>query len=110
MFNRNFRQLVVAITLIALFGAPLTSAAAPRRAGMLGERSVTSGLFTWFWGFLEGSWSKEGCRIDPDGCLVTPSTATDNGCLIDPNGRCVDNSQQTTKEGCRIDPNGHCIP
>lgn len=104
MSNRNFRQSVVAFVLVALLGAPLTSSAAPRRAaGLLGERSVSSGLLTWLWGFLGGSWSKNGCRIDPSGC------AAKEGCRIDPNGRCATEAQETTDAGCSIDPFGRCI-
>jgi hypothetical protein len=109
MLNGNFRQSVVALVLVALLGAPLASSAAPRRAGLLGERSVSSGLFTWLWEFLGGSWAKNGCRIDPDGRCVTSSLETDEGCRIDPNGRCVTEPQPTNKEGCRIDPSGRCL-
>ena len=109
MSNRNFRQSVVVLVLVALLGAPLTSSAAPRRAaGLLGERSVSSGLFTWLWEFLGGSWAPEGCRIDPDGSCVARSLETDEGCMIDPSGRCVTSSEATPKEGCRIDPSGGC--
>ncbi len=109
MSNRNFRQSVVALVLVALLGAPLTSSAAPRRAGLLGERSVSSGLFTWLWESLGGVWAKNGCRIDPDGRCVTSSLETDEGCRIDPNGCCI-SVPQDTKNGCLIDPNGRCIP
>ena len=110
MSNRNFRQSVVALVLVALLGAPLTASAAPRRAaGLLGERAVSSGLFTWLWEFLGGSWSKEGCMIDPFGRCVSDSLETEEGCRIDPNGRCVTEPLPTNKEGCLIDPNGRCI-
>jgi hypothetical protein len=100
MSNRNFRQSVVALVLVALLGAPLTSSAAPRRAGLLGERSVSSGLFTWLWELLGGVWAKEGCMIDPFGRY------SENGCLIDPNGSPATSLEQTPKNGCRIDPDG----
>lgn len=110
MSSRNFRQLVVAITLIAFLGAPLMSSAAPRRGGLLGERSVSSGGLTWLWGFLGGAWTKNGCSIDPSGRCVTSSLeSTDEGCMIDPSGRCVSAPQDNTKNGCLIDPNGRCI-
>jgi len=111
MSNRNFRQSVVALALVALLGAPLISSASPRRAGLLGEQwSVSSGLFTWVWGFLGGVSSKNGCRIDPNGGYVTSSLEnSDNGCMIDPSGQLVTSSEATPKEGCRIDPNGRCI-
>lgn len=110
MSNRNFRQSVVALVLVALLGAPLTSSAAPRRAGLLGERSVSSGLFTWLWELLGGSGEKEGCMIDPSGgCTTSTLESMDNGCMIDPSGRCI-SVPQDTKNGCLIDPNGRCIP
>lgn len=101
MSNRNFRQSVVALALVALLGAPLLASAAPRRAaGPLGERSVSSGLFTWLWETLGRSWAPEGCMIDPSGCV------TKEGCRIDPDGSCRTSPEQAPKNGCRIDPNG----
>jgi|SRR5215216_3757524 len=39
----------------------------------------------------QGGEGKEGCRIDPNGCIPQ-------------------NSLPLTKEGCRIDPDGRCLP
>lgn len=108
MSINNFRRSVIALALVALLGAPLTSAAAPRAgARQFRAQDAYSEAVAWLWSFVAGRWSKNGCRIDPDGAC---QPSTDEGCRIDPNGRCVDGSEPTTKEGCRIDPDGRCIP
>ena len=56
---------------------------------------------------VTGLWSKNGCRIDPNGYCI-PATI-ENGCVIDPSGQCV-SEPITTKNGCIIDPNGLCRP
>ena len=110
MPTRNFRQSVIALALVALLGAPLTSAAAPRNGGFRLQDSY-SDVVAWRWSVINERWSKNGCSIDPFGRCVTNSLeGTDNGCLIDPSGRCVAVPQETTKEGCRIDPSGGCVP
>jgi hypothetical protein len=69
------------------------------------------------WSFLTSFWAEEGCDIDPNGrCAATRSTSgvtgqTDTGCDIDPNGRCTAASSTSgvtgqTDTGCYIDPNG----
>lgn len=111
MPTSNFRQSVIALVLVALLGAPLTSAAAPR-VGIrpFHAQDAYSEAVAWLWSFVARRWSKEGCRIDPNGRCVSDSLeSTDNGCRIDPDGHCAE-SQETTKNGCLIDPNGRCIP
>jgi len=40
------------------------------------------------WCFLGSLWGEEGCILDPNGrCL--PAAQTDSGCYIDPDGRCA---------------------
>lgn len=43
------------------------------------------------WTLLTSIWSEAGCRMDPDGkCL--PETQTTAGCRMDPSGGCVPGS------------------
>jgi hypothetical protein len=68
------------------------------------------------WESLRSLWSEEGCGIDPNGrCVQPPATInTDTGCNIDPNGRCMPGlipqppATIKTDEGCHIDPSGRC--
>jgi len=89
---------VVLLLLVLFVAAPFASAAAPP------DRTVRSAisrfeapallfrLMSWLTG---GVWEKNGCMIDPDGrCLSgtgaapAPPAGPDNGCGIDPGGRC----------------------
>lgn len=112
MPTSNFRRSVFPLVLVALLGAPLTSAAAAQeRVGVSSLRQISwESATTWLWRLL-GRVTKEGCRIAPSGRCVTDSLeSTDNGCLIDPSGRCIADPDEATKNGCRIDPDGRCIP
>lgn len=107
MSRSYFRQTVAALVLLTLTGAPLTASAAPRRETV----RLWGPSLEWISRMLAGRWTKEGCMIDPFGrCLPGTQQTTEEGCMIDPSGRCLDNPQPTMKEGCRIDPNGRCLP
>ena len=91
MSHNTFRRLVIVLALSAFLGTPLASLAAPHRA--VPERAELRldelSPLTWLWSLLERAWEKDGCLIDPNGrCLPGPVT-TKNGCVIDPNGRCL---------------------
>ena len=62
-------------------------------------------VFEPLWRFLGSLWGEEGCHLDPNGrCL--PAAQVDAGCHLDPDGRCLPAAQ--VDEGCHIDPNGRC--
>ncbi len=61
------------------------------------------------WSLLESAWGDNGCQIDPDGrCVAPPQASLDNGCQIDPSGACQASSA-LRDNGCQLDPNGRCV-
>ena len=66
----------------------------------------SDGMLARIWSLFTDFWSKNGCRIDPNGYCIPGTSegdpAIENGCQIDPNGQCI----TTMKNGCRIDPDG----
>ena len=110
MSIRNFRRSVLALVLVALLGAPLTSAAASRSgSGFSGPRQASgNSAVTWLWGML-GGLAREGRLIGPLGRGFEPSESTNESCRIDSRGRCVTSPEPAAKEGCSIDPFGRCI-
>jgi hypothetical protein len=117
MASASFRRkTLLLLLLVALATAPWASAAAQSRPAAI-SASAPFDLFSAGWRFLTSLWSKEGCRIDPDGrCMPQaaqplPVPRTGEGCRIDPNGACLPrpaNSVPTTDSGCHIDPSGLC--
>jgi hypothetical protein len=108
--SRNvFRRLVAVFVLFVALGTPLVSWAGP--AAQRSEARLAGPTpLAWFWSFLARIWTKEGCRIDPNGqCLPEPIVTPKTGCSIDPYGHCLPNSVTTTEEGCSIDPYGRCL-
>lgn len=84
---------VLLLVLVLFLAAPSLQAAEPRRDAEP-VRSVSSGLAAWemlaqLWEFLTSAWDKNGCLIEPDGrCLPrqNPTAESENGCEVDPNG------------------------
>lgn len=113
MASASFRHKTVLLLLVAVLAAPWASAAA--QSGPAATSAPASlDLFSTSWRFLTHLWSKEGCRIDPNGrCLpqsAQPRPVPRTGCHIDPNGTCHSLSTPDTDTGCRIDPDGRCAP
>jgi hypothetical protein len=81
------RRTAVLVLLAAVLLVPGAASAAPR--------SASPSFLPRLWSLLTAIiWPDEGCGIDPDGrCKgATASTlpaSADEGCLIDPNGRCT---------------------
>lgn len=54
-------------------------------------------LLSRFWSTLSALWGENGCTLDPNGrCVTNPgdntssgTTTGDSGCTIDPDGRCL---------------------
>jgi hypothetical protein len=93
--NRAFlSRTVLLLGLILLLAVP--SAQAAGRASTSPAFSVPSGLAAWdvvshTWDLLTSVWADNGCDIDPDGRCLPGQSATaeaDNGCSADPSGRC----------------------
>jgi hypothetical protein len=95
MASASFRRKTVLLLLVAVLAAPWISAAAQTRPASV-SASAPLDLFSSAWRFLTRLWTKEGCRIDPNG-LCVPQLAQP---LPEPRAG----------EGCRIDPSGACKP
>jgi hypothetical protein len=85
--NRTFLLLV----LMLLLAAPSIQAAEPRMNTNLSSSLAAQDIVSQVWDLLTSLWADNGCGIDPSGrCLPEPSPTanTDNGCSADPDGRC----------------------
>jgi len=114
MPSRSLRRRTLILLLAAILAASWTTAAG------LGARPVPKaaaafhqGLLSRAWSFLASLWGEEGCNIDPDGRCVAgkvqqtpPRVNTDSGCNIDPNGRCIAGAVQQTPP--RVDTDSGC--
>jgi len=91
MSSSILRRLIVVIALSAFLGAPATSLAGPRAAARFSEdRTVSASLLSRLWNSVVNAWEKAGCSADPySQCVTELQKTTDNGCVIDPNGRCL---------------------
>lgn len=67
------------------------------------------------WAFLVSSATEEGCSVDPNGRCAGgveggETESLDNGCSVDPDGRCAgggaEGQSPTGDNGCSVDPNG----
>lgn len=75
------------LVLILLLAAPAVQAA--ERATHKSPAAAIPGLIAQAWDFLTRIWAENGCGLDPDGrCVPEPTPETDNGCGLDPNGGC----------------------
>jgi hypothetical protein len=95
MRTASLRHKTLLLLLAACLALPWPAGAAPRK----GTKTVASaplalwnGAWSTLQGCLQSLWGEEGCDIDPNGRCVTratqPKPTTDTGCDIDPNGRC----------------------
>lgn len=104
---RFFGRRIAVAFLLAVFLVAPWAAAEPRD-----DRGAASPhLFAQLWSWLSALWSDEGCMLDPNGrCGGAPApTDLDAGCIIDPNGRCGGNPASAQPDaGCMLDPNGGC--
>jgi hypothetical protein len=110
---RHFRALVAVLALGAAVILPWSAAAEPGRDAFSlcteGTGSASWNLVAQAWRVLVSLWGEEGCMIDPSGrCAPEEATTpSDIGCGIDPDGRCAPAAATTSSEiGCGIDPNG----
>lgn len=107
MLHARVFRLVCLLVLVLLTVLPLTAAAQP------GPAEAFSRVLSGFWNWVAAAWSENGCYIDPNGrcaaALVEPDLP-EGGCHIDPDGRCVPEfpASSNLDEGCYIDPHGGC--
>jgi hypothetical protein len=98
MMTKSFRRTTILLLLVAVFATPSVWAAGPRAAesGRPAQALEPTGLdlLNQLWSILRSLWSEEGCQIDPDGRCVSrptqppaPTVQTGEGCNIDPSGR-----------------------
>jgi hypothetical protein len=91
--RRKFLVLLLATALVA----PWASAAgAEPRTARKADSPASHDLLARAWSLLTSLWSDEGCNIDPSGRCVPaavqgaqPKLDADTGCAIDPNGLCI---------------------
>lgn len=108
-FSRSFVILLLVLLLLPV----AVQAAEPQSV-----HSAPSSWMSWdvparLWNLLTGAQTDNGCEVDPNGrCRPSASTMaiTANGCQVDPDGRCRlgTNTTATTDNGCLIEPDGRC--
>jgi hypothetical protein len=97
----SLRRVVVLLSalslLLALTLSSVWAASPPAQSKRLAEiaQPAPASLLSRAWSLLTALWGEEGCGIDPDGrCVTAPAPThavpalTDTGCGIDPDGRC----------------------
>ena len=96
MLNPALRRRTLVLLLAIALVASWATAAGPKAAtAPQATVAVQQDLLSRAWSLLASLWAEEGCNIDPDGrCRagavqpVPPRVHTDTGCNIDPDGRC----------------------
>lgn len=112
MLRSSRSRVVLLVLFLLLVAVPSLQAAGPFRNGS----SSLPGweVLTRVWSFLASSAGDNGCEADPNGrCLPRQSAtaASDNGCEADPDGRrCLPHPATSAAgdNGCELDPNGRC--
>ena len=107
------RRAVILLLILAV-ATPLAAAPVQRSDQVRFEAAAPLASL---WSWLANAWTKNGCLIDPNGrCLPGTGTApappagADNGCGLDPNGRCSPavSPLPAADNGCGLDPDGRC--
>lgn len=110
MNRASLLKAVLLLVLCMVLAVPPLQAADPG----LHTRHDSPGSALWeflarMWTHLTRVWAANGCLIDPDGrCLPNTTAVTNNGCWIDPDGRCLSSATAEADNGCWIDPSGRC--
>jgi hypothetical protein len=91
MQNTFLRRNVFLLLLLTVLAAPWAASAGAVADDRTVEAAASPLEFLGrVWDFLQSAWSEEGCMIDPNGrCVPAPQPQTDTGCHLDPDGRCV---------------------
>jgi len=95
MSSSTFRRTTLVLLFFALLTASWASAAG-LKAQAKSAAPAPGDLLSRAWSLLVSLWGEEGCHLDPSGRCVTspvqvapPKVDTDTGCNIDPSGRCT---------------------
>jgi hypothetical protein len=82
-------RFIVAFVLAVALAVPCVQAGEAGSPRSRGAESLLSDLLDRAWAGLVSLWAENGCILDPDGrCATGPQPAADNGCILDPNGGC----------------------
>ncbi|HWM89494.1 MAG TPA: hypothetical protein VN493_01870 [Thermoanaerobaculia bacterium] len=85
MSSSSLRRKIAVLLLALVLAAPWALAAEPR----FEQRGAAWSLFDRLWGALTSLWNENGCTLDPSGrCVPDARESLDEGCTIDPSGRC----------------------
>jgi len=91
--------------LLAVLAVPSVRAAEPVSHHGAAGSSALLNLLGRAWASLVSLLPDNGCIIDPNGRCKT-AAVLDNGCGIDPSGRCK--AAAALDNGCILDPSGSC--
>ena len=83
---------------LVLLVATLLCVPAWAAPGRLSSEPHPFNIVARFWDSLTAVWPE----------VAVPTT--DDGCMVDPHGRCAEVLAPATDEGCGIDPHGGCVP
>jgi hypothetical protein len=116
MMTRSSRRKAIPFLHAVVFATAGVCAAGPRAAESARPAQIIQpapfDLLNQLWNRLRSFWSEEGCRIDPNGRCAPqsplPPPRLETGCHIDPSGACQPVSAPAKDTGCNIDPNGRC--
>jgi len=120
MTRSAFSRILLTTLLVLATAVPSVLAGEPGSYPNRGAAGVSLvDLLGRAWGGLVSLWIENGCIIDPDGrCAAGQSEmgldpAQDNGCGIDPSGGCAAGQSEmglvpAQDNGCIADPSGGC--
>jgi hypothetical protein len=97
MPSPSLRRRTLVLLLAAALATPWASAAGAKApAAPRATATAHQDFLSRAWSLLASLWGEEGCHLDPNGrCRaaaaqpVPPRVHTDTGCNLDPNGRCT---------------------
>jgi hypothetical protein len=103
MSSLSLRRKTLLLLLCAVLAAPWASAAPQRSHAPQAVSPAPLDLLGLSWSFLKSLWSEEGCHIDPDGRCIAGTAQVPQpksfwsaeGCGIDPDGRRITGTTQT---------------
>jgi hypothetical protein len=95
------RRTLVLLLAVILATSWVSAASSKAPTAPRANATVQQDFLSRAWSLLASLWGEEGCNLDPNGrCQagaaqpVPPRVHTDTGCHIDPNGRCAAGAAQ----------------
>lgn len=99
MASSSLRHKIAVLLLGAVLAAPWVSAAAPQAQPAPRTAGGFGAVLGRLWSTLTSLWGDEGCSLDPygrcagaGGSAASSGATLDNGCSPDPYGRCTGSS------------------